>query len=307
MKTCPNCGFKMEPNVNFCTNCGADLRKVQLDSATQSSHPVESIQSSESVLNSESQVTQKDSVVGSMTRSQYQEDTKEKAQSELKPNLVSEKAVNMWQWFVNSWKKPFAEQSAEKWYGWGTLLVENILLILGLYICINKYTQEQLGNYGDEAGAAVQSTISSFSTSVLFELFLYFVLTIAAMIAAAYYAHKFIYGQTENVFDFINRIVSCGNIAAILYVVSFLCLIIGSEDTLKLGLPLIGIAMLIFTLSVYTVVVGDNAPAVQDKFYGLLIVVIAQTLVIFILGKIFGNAVYNQIQQLVHTSISSLF
>ena len=127
------------------------------------------------------------------------------------------------------------------------------------------------------------------------------------MIAAAYYAHKFIYGQTENVFDFINRIVSCGNIAAILYVVSFLCLIIGSEDTLKLGLPLIGIAMLIFTLSVYTVVVGDNAPAVQDKFYGLLIVVIAQTLVIFILGKIFGNAVYNQIQQLVHTSISSLF
>lgn len=32
MKTCPNCGSKMESNVNFCTNCGTDIRNVPLDS-----------------------------------------------------------------------------------------------------------------------------------------------------------------------------------------------------------------------------------------------------------------------------------
>ncbi|QFQ68103.1 MAG: zinc-ribbon domain-containing protein [Lactobacillus kefiranofaciens] len=42
MKTCPNCGSKMEPSVNFCTNCGADLRNVPLDSeehSVQASEP----------------------------------------------------------------------------------------------------------------------------------------------------------------------------------------------------------------------------------------------------------------------------
>lgn len=28
MKTCPNCGAQMAASVNFCTNCGADIRNI---------------------------------------------------------------------------------------------------------------------------------------------------------------------------------------------------------------------------------------------------------------------------------------
>lgn len=30
MKKCPNCGAMMATDVNFCTNCGADIRQVSI-------------------------------------------------------------------------------------------------------------------------------------------------------------------------------------------------------------------------------------------------------------------------------------
>ena len=36
MKTCPNCGSKMDVDVNFCTNCGTDIRNVPVDSTMNS-------------------------------------------------------------------------------------------------------------------------------------------------------------------------------------------------------------------------------------------------------------------------------
>lgn len=303
MKTCPNCGSKMEPSVNFCTNCGADLRNVPLDSETQqpTQQPAESkVEHVTQTRKDQRKAASQSNTVKPTTQTVQQEPVQPQQPSAMKVN-----AVNMWQWFVNSWKNPFATQDAEKWYGWVTLLVENVLLVLGLYICINKYAQNEAGQ--SDAGQAVVGIISNFSTSVLFELFLYLVITAVAMIAIAYYAHKFVYGSTEPIFDFVNRIVNCSNISAILYVVAFICLIIGSEDMLKLGLPLVGLAMSIFSLAVYTVVVGDSAPTIRDKFYGLLIVVVVQCLVMFILGKIFGNAVYSQIQNLIHSSTNGMF
>lgn len=307
MKTCPNCGAPMGADVNFCTNCGADIRNVPLDSEVQSNEAnVNSVSKSNDTMEQVTTPTREQHrVATNMDGNQQAQQTQSQRSQSMDTTVIKAKAVNMWQWFVNSWKHPFEDQDAESWYGWVTLLVENILLVLGLYICINKYAQNQLGD--SEIGQAAQSVISNFSTSSLFELFLYLILVIVAMIGAAYYAHKFVYGSTEPLFSFVNKIVSCSNISAILYVVSFICLIIGSEDMLKIGLPLVGIAMTIFSLATYTVVVGDITPTVNDKFYGLLIVVIVQFLVMYILGKIFGTAIYNQIQNLIHSSLNGLY
>lgn len=311
MKTCPNCGSKMDVDVNFCTNCGTDIRNVPVDS-TMNSQEVKPEPEVQPVMQTrrEQKSANRSEINNSVQNNSVQPDQPAQQTSNIQQPAFDSEAVkahaaNMWQWFVTSWKHPFADQSGEKWYGWVTLLVENILLVLGLYICVNKYSQIQLGN--SEMGQAAQSIVTNFSTSLLFELFLYLILVIAAMIAAAYYAHKFVYGATENLFDFINRIVSCSNLSAIFYVISFICLIIGSEDMIKIGLPLASIAMVIFSLATYTVVVGDPTPAVKDKFYGLLIVVIIQVIVMYVLGKIFGNAVYNQIQQLIHSSTNGMF
>lgn len=311
MKICPNCGSKMDPSVNFCTNCGTDIRNVPLDSAQQAAKTEPKVQATAPVATEPAQSTTQATMP--TRRSQMTQPTQVTQAVEQQFNnqnngqtsVISEHASNMWEWFVNSWKHPFTEQNAESWYGWVTLLVENILLILGLYLCINKFAQNQLGN--SDMGQAAQGIVANFSTSLLFELFLYLILTAAAMIAAAYYSHKFVYGQTENIFTFVNRIVACSNLNAILFVVSFVCLIIGSDDMLKLGLPLVAIAMLIFSLATYTAVVGDSAPSVQDKFYGLLIVVAVQLIVMFILGKIFGQAVYGQVQNFIHGSFNGMF
>lgn len=314
MKTCPNCGSKMDVDVNFCTNCGTDIRNVPVDSTMNSQEvkPEPEVQPEQPVMqtrreqHSANQSDNSSSAQNNVTQqTKSAQQTSNTQQPAFDSEAVKAHAANMWQWFVTSWKHPFADQSGEKWYGWVTLLVENILLVLGLYICVNKYSQSQLGD--SEMGQAAQSIVTNFSTSLLFELFLYLILVIAAMIAAAYYAHKFVYGATENLFDFINRIVSCSNLSAIFYVISFICLIIGSEDMIKIGLPLASIAMVIFSLATYTVVVGDPTPAVKDKFYGLLIVVIIQLIVMYVLGKIFGSAVYNQIQQLIHSSTNGMF
>ena len=314
MKTCPNCGSKMDVDVNFCTNCGTDIRNVPVDStmSSQEVKPEPEVQPEQPVMQTrrEQKSANQSETNNSVQNNSVQPDQPAQQTSNIQQPAFDSEAVkahaaNMWQWFVTSWKHPFADQSGEKWYGWVTLLVENILLVLGLYICVNKYSQSQLGD--SEMGQAAQSIVTNFSTSLLFELFLYLILVIAAMIAAAYYAHKFVYGATENLFDFINRIVSCSNLSAIFYVISFICLIIGSEDMIKIGLPLASIAMVIFSLATYTVVVGDPTPAVKDKFYGLLIVVIIQLIVMYVLGKIFGSAVYNQIQQLIHSSTNGMF
>lgn len=314
MKTCPNCGSKMDVDVNFCTNCGTDIRNVPVDSTMNSQEvkPEPEVQPEQPVMQTrrEQKSANRSETNNSVQNNSVQPDQPAQQTSNIQQPAFDSEAVkahaaNMWQWFVTSWKHPFADQSGEKWYGWVTLLVENILLVLGLYICVNKYSQSQLGD--SEMGQAAQSIVTNFSTSLLFELFLYLILVIAAMIAAAYYAHKFVYGATENLFDFINRIVSCSNLSAIFYVISFICLIIGSEDMIKIGLPLASIAMVIFSLATYTVVVGDPTPAVKDKFYGLLIVVIIQLIVMYVLGKIFGSAVYNQIQQLIHSSTNGMF
>ena len=314
MKTCPNCGSKMDVDVNFCTNCGTDIRNVPVDSTMNSQEvkPEPEVQPEQPVMQTrrEQKSANRSETNNSVQNNSVQpaqpaQQTSNIQQPAFDSEAVKAHAANMWQWFVTSWKHPFADQSGEKWYGWVTLLVENILLVLGLYICVNKYSQSQLGD--SEMGQAAQSFVTNFSTSLLFELFLYLILVIAAMIAAAYYAHKFVYGPTENLFDFINRIVSCSNLSAIFYVISFICLIIGSEDMIKIGMPLASTAMVIFSLATYTVVVGDPTPAVKDKFYGLLIVVIIQLIVMYVLGKIFGSAVYNQIQQLIHSSTNGMF
>lgn len=129
------------------------------------------------------------------------------AQTRSQQNTSKKNANNIWQWLVASWKKPFAAKPAESWFGWLTLLIENILFVLGLYICINKYVGQYTGGDSPVAEAA-HNMLSNFSTSVLLEFLLYFLLMIVAVIALAFFARKFVYGKNDTVLALVNRIVS---------------------------------------------------------------------------------------------------
>ncbi len=314
MKTCPNCGSKMDPSVNFCTNCGSDLRNVPTDEEkaqatqmTQATVPVQSTRAAQPNTPSRKEVREQYTQASQESQAQS---TMPQARVANAANTANTQAApkfdasNMWQWFVNSWKKPFQIQAVESWYGWVTLLIENILFVLGLYICINivtsNYTSEA-GEYGEQA----QAIISNFSTSVLFELFLSLIIAAVAMIAAVYFVRKYVYNVNENFFDLVNRIISCSNLNAILFVAIFVCLLIGSNNMIEIAGFLFDVAIAIFCLANYAIIVADANP-VNDKFYGLLIVFAVETVVIWILLKIFGNAVVNQIQDLVYYGTNGL-
>lgn len=314
MKTCPNCGSKMDPNVNFCTNCGSDMRNVPLDeqhtqpNAPQATQPqITQPQVQETVPTEPVQQTQ--AAQSTMPSRQEMKNNQETVASQGNPNAGQTMAAaskfdahNMWQWFVESWTHPFQTRTNVSWYGWVTVLVENILLILGLYIAINKAVGDASGDYASEA----QAIIANFSTSVLFELFLFIIIILAAMFTAVFFIRKFVYNINENFFDVVNRIVSCGNLSTIFYLLTFVCLLIGSNDMLKFAMYLISGAMLIIFLACYTMVVADPNP-VNDKFYGLLILVVVEFIVIWILTKVFGQAVSSQIESVFHVNMSGMF
>lgn len=89
MKTCPNCGAKMEADVNFCTSCGTDIRNVPLDSV-QNVEP-------ESVVSDPSE----------LERRTYRAAQNAESQASQALGKVSEAVKNfdkesLWKWFVTS-------------------------------------------------------------------------------------------------------------------------------------------------------------------------------------------------------------
>lgn len=280
----------MEPDVNFCTNCGADLRNVSVVNKAVPAQP-----------------TQPEKIVDTTMptrprRRTYEENNSQDNQKTTKGKSTQAAyhfdAQNMWRWFVNSWKHPFKEQKVDKWYGWVTLLVENILFALGLLIRSDNFMNfvETFMPQNFE-NCQIPETINNSSHSLIFEFLICLILTEIITIAGAYLGHKFVYGQTENLFDFINHIVGMSNLSAIFVIAAIIFMLIsGDQNTFFLALFLDCLTIVFFSLACYSVVVADKQPAIHDRFYGLLIVFVIELLGIIISLFIFATNINNLFQ-----------
>ncbi|MBA1393289.1 zinc-ribbon domain-containing protein, partial [Lactobacillus sp. XV13L] len=215
MKKCPNCGASMKGDVNFCTSCGMDLRNV----------------------------------IAQQTAQQEVQQTV-KAQPEIsntaEANESNGQISSYWQWCVESWQHPAQNiVPAESWYGWATILITDLLIVLGLYYCANSVinTVVDLANrYGGNTRGWDQFNVSF---GVVLEVFIIILLFEAIAIGGYYLAYKFIYDVQPRLLEFVNRGVHASNLNLIFAALFFLVTLMGI-NSIKLALILLMVILSLF-------------------------------------------------------------
>ncbi|MCT7790118.1 MAG: zinc ribbon domain-containing protein [Lactobacillus crispatus] len=294
MKICPNCGSKLEAEVNFCTVCGTDVRNVAVIDSNKQVEVTEDekVKPQEPIASTQTQNVQPENASSSVTSNDIKESATKLTQ-QIAGAAKSFDANSMWKWFTTSWKRPTAEQNAKNWYGWVTILVENLLVIIGMAIAGNQaINNSSVGSMlsGTSEGAELQNS----ATGGLFELYLFLVLNTFVTILISYLAYKFVYSKKLPIANYINKVVQIGNLSAIFDVLAFLFLLIGQ---MTFGIVLIFLALFMFYYSSITVVIADDG-AVRDKYYGLLMFVVLDFIVSMILFTMFGQMLVSQIKGL---------
>lgn len=322
MKICPNCGSKMESSVNFCTTCGTDIRNVApIGEQTQATNKVEAnAQQSQpaqeqSTVNTTTQQSRSDSTANNVqpdqqnNQNQYQYNSINSAgNTESRQNTASAvgdrisqavrefDAHSMWNWFVNSWKHPFAEQRAEKWYGWVTLLVEDVLFGIGLFIGEQRVTGAADSMLGS---TNLMGSTSNFSFGVAIELIIFVALAQFAWLGAAYLAYKVIYGHSKDFLELTNHVVQTSNLSAIFMVVFFVFMALMGPAGVTISSLMVILSIGFFSMALSVVVLGDPNP-VHDKFYGYLLFVVLQFITGLIVTMIISGTVASQIGSSLH-------
>lgn len=196
----------------------------------------------------------------------------------------------MWQWFVNSWKHPFSDQQGERWYGWVTLLVEDLLIGLGMFIGeqrVTGATDSMLGNTN------LMRSTANFTFGTAIEISLFLALTEAAWILAAYLAYKVIYGKSRDFLELTNHVVQTSNLSAIFIVIYFFfMLLMGPAGVIVSGIML-WLSVIFFSRALTVVVLGDQNP-VHDKFYGYFLFIALQYITGLILFMIICGMIMSQ-------------
>ncbi|QGY94650.1 zinc-ribbon domain-containing protein [Lactobacillus crispatus] len=297
MKTCPNCGSKMDVDVNFCTNCGTDIRNVPVDSTMNSQEvkpepEVQPVMQTRREQKSANQSETNNSVQNnSVQPDQPAQQTSNIQQPAFDSEAVKAHAANMWQWFVTSWKHPFADQNGERWYGWVTLLVEDFLIGLGLFIGEQRATgavDSMLGNSNLMSGSA------NFTFGTVIEIILFLALAEAAWILAAHLTYKVIYGKSKDFLELTNHVVQTSNLSAIFIVVYFVFMALMGPAGIVISTIMLWLAAIFFSMALTVVVLGDQNP-IHDKFYGYFLFIALQFITGVILFLIIGGTIFSQI------------
>lgn len=325
MKTCPNCGSKMEADVNFCTVCGTNIKDVPLDGAQPvqpASHPVnpqpvqepaqptqqQPAQSVQSTASNEVQPEQnnaqtQNSQPQSSQQPQQINDTFSKVSSQITTAVKNFDKESLWKWFVTSWKTPSAEQHGEKWYGVATLLVEIILFTIGLTAGSKRFAMDQVpAEYRSELGSRISSVIHTFG----FDIFLTLVVLCAGIIVSSYLSSKFAHGTTVSFLQYTNKVVQMSNLSAIIVIVMSLLLFFDIKGTIAVTSLLMSFTVLLFLIAA-GFCIKDGPKTARDPFYGVILYIILTAIVVIIVFAIFGNQISTQTQQMFNSNFGQLF
>lgn len=313
MKTCPNCGEKMEASVNFCTSCGTDLRNVPLDAekkvepkATTPVQPTQQTEVSQPTVPVAPTQPHRTQYVRQNNTAQPKFDTS-KVTSQISGAVKSFDAQGFWQWLLGSWKRPMDNEPVEPWYGSALLVVEYIVVTVGVYLGAHNAVNGWLSQQGTDLPTQVTTQANSLVSSIVWRVFFYLIIAAIGTIFATYIARIFVYGTKEPIFSLINRLVHISNYAVILAILVFLCALMGSMDNYKMwiyGLYLLSAMVLLFDLAGITTIANDEG-AVKDKFIGVIIFTIIQLIIAVILFHFFKNSVLGQVQQITGVNLSS--
>ncbi|RMC50946.1 zinc ribbon domain-containing protein [Lactobacillus sp. ESL0228] len=259
MKKCPNCGALMEEDVNFCTKCGQDLATIATEVKQEASN--------------QTQVVQKESIDSQFKR--------------------------YWQWCTESWKHPATSTvEAEQWYGYLTLIIEDILLVLSLYYFAKSILADAMGIAGHMGVNTGNLSGVDIPFNVVLTALLFIIVFQVIVIGSHYLAYKFIYDRQPKLFDFVNRGVHASNFNLIFVTLFFLLMLMGL-NSIRFATILLVLIIALFFMGQQVILLADK-DAKRDRIYGFLIAFG----IIFVCMMVLNSIIYNSV---LHTVINEAF
>lgn len=271
MKECPNCHAEMGADVNFCTNCGTDLRQV----AVSEEKPAPAAPEPKAAPVQEAEV---------------------KAEGQ-----ASGQAVNVlstyWQWLLDAWKKPTEVVAAEKWYGLTTLILEDLFFILAGLTGMNKLASSLIASF-----PYLSSIIPELKSSAFSYVVISVVLGQVVVLAINYFAMKRFAKSEFDFLGYLNRYAHLSAYSLILNVLLWLFALMGS-----LGLQVIVLSMtaVVGFLALIYVLLEEKAEKIDQMQFALVISIIVLIVVMIVVNMFFKEFV-SKIASVTNEEISSL-
>lgn len=271
MKECPNCHAEMGADVNFCTNCGTDLRQV----AVSEEKPAPAAPEPKAAPVQEAEV---------------------KAEGQ-----ASGQAVNVlstyWQWLLDAWKKPTEVVAAEKWYGLTTLILEDLFFILAGLTGMNKLASSLIASF-----PYLSSIIPELKSSAFSYVVISVVLGQVVVLAINYFAMKRFAKSEFDFLGYLNRYAHLSAYSLILNVLFWLFALTGSLG--PQGILLNMTAVVGFVALIY-VLLEEKAEKIDQMQFALVISIIVLIVVMIVVNMFFKEFV-SKIASVTNEEISSL-
>lgn len=271
MKECPNCHAEMGADVNFCTNCGTDLRQV----AVSEEKPAPAAPEPKAAPVQEAEVK-----------------TEGQASSQVE-NVLS----TYWQWLLHAWKKPAEAVAAEKWYGLTTLILEDLFFILAGLTGMNKLASSLITSY-----PYLSSIITELKSSAFSYVVISVVLGQVVVLAINYFAMKHFAKSEFDFLGYLNRYAHLSAYSLILNVLFWLFALTGSLG--PQGIVLSMTAVVGFLALIY-VLLEEKAEKIDQMQFALVISIIVLIVVMIVVNMFFKDFV-SKIESVTNQQISSL-
>lgn len=294
MKVCPNCGTQLPSETKFCVKCGTDVTDVEIkdqeQGATKDNTP-EQEQPEKQTSNVEK-------------NEQIQQQAPQQPQVPAQPSNFSVGARSYWQWLVNSWKAPFKVQNVNKYFGLGTLIGENVVFILSIYIIVNGFMRKASNAANNFVEALSGESSSNYYTNLSFAVFikmLVFLLLASFLLAgAAYLVRRTFYESNESFLAYLNRIANYTNLNVIFNAVIFLfAFLSASVAGVSLIFIMISLITTMWSIGLYTSVLATNLPVKHDRIYGVFLLTIVNAIIISVIMYLGGGALFSEIGSMI--------
>lgn len=275
MKECPNCHAEMGANVNFCTNCGTDLRQV----AVSEEKPAPAAPEPKAAPVQEAEV-------------------KAEGQADSQASGQAKKVLSTyWQWLLHAWKKPAEAVGAEKWYGLTTLILEDLLFILAGLTGMNKLASSLITKY-PYFSSVITELKSSFSSYVIISV----VLGQVVVLAINYFAMKRFAKSEFDFLGYLNRYAHLSAYSLILNVLFWLFALTGSLVLQEIAL---GMTAVVGFLALIYVLLEEKAEKIDQMQFALVISIIVLIIVMIVVNMFFKEFV-SKIASVTNQEINSL-
>ena len=275
MKECPNCHAEMGANVNFCTNCGTDLRQV----AVSEEKPAPAAPEPKAAPVQEAEV-------------------KEEGQADSQASGQAKKVLSTyWQWLLHAWKKPAEAVGAEKWYGLTTLILEDLFFILAGLTGINKLASSLTTSY-----PYFSSIITELKSNISSYVMISVVLGQVVVLAINYFAMKRFAKSEFDFLGYLNRYAHLSAYSLILNVLFWLFALTGSLVLQEIAL---GMTAVVGFLALIYVLLEEKAEKIDQMQFALVISIIVLIIVMIVVNMFFKEFV-SKIASVTNQEINSL-